>query len=354
MGTESEQDIDALFWARYARTGQVLNLFIVIIDLAYVLATWGTGPNRPVLAALNLGALVAIVAGAVTRPELRIARSKHRDLIFGCWCLSGTVLIAFAVWLDGGLSSPLAWLLPLSVMFTAMVHRPKLVLVSGFAALSTFLVLGALDNTAAASATRLALRSAYLLALTYAAAITSRVRWSHYDSQVTLRQTLSSLADHDGLTGLRNHRSFHDLLEHHLASMSARPEPVALLLVDLDHFKEINDSHGHLVGDEVLQSVTAAIRGAIRDGDHAGRVGGEEFCILLPGAGPDDARAVAERVRSAVAAITGPAAVTTSIGLSSGTTGETTARELLDRADGALYEAKRAGRNRVCRINKVA
>jgi diguanylate cyclase (GGDEF)-like protein len=347
VGELGEQDIDALFWARYAHTAQLLNLFIVLIDLAYVLATWGSGPNRPALCGLNVAALAAVVVGAAAKPELKIARSDRRDLIFGSWCLSGTVLIAVAVWLDGGLSSPLAWLLPLSVMFTAMVHRPRLVLLSGTAALLTFLVLGALDDTEASSLTRLALRSAYLVALTYAAAVTSRVRWSHYDSQATLRRALSSLADHDGLTGLLNHRSFHDRLEHHLASGS-EAAPVALLLVDLDHFKEINDSHGHLVGDEVLQSVTAAITSALRAGDYAGRVGGEEFCILLPGAGSDDARAVAERVRVAVAGITGPATVTTSIGLSSGTTGAITARELLDRADGALYEAKRAGRNRVC------
>jgi diguanylate cyclase (GGDEF)-like protein len=347
MGELGEQDIDALFWARYAHTAQLLNLFIVIIDLAYVLATWGSGPNRPALCALTVAALAGVLAGAATKPELKIARSERRDLIFGSWCLSGTALIAVAVWLDGGLSSPLAWLLPLSVMFTAMVHRPKLVLVSGTAALVMFLGLGALDDTEASSVTRIALRSAYLVALTYAAAVTSRVRWSHYDSQATLRRALSSLADHDGLTGLLNHRSFHDRLEHHLASQPSG-EPVGLLLVDLDHFKEINDGHGHLVGDEVLQSVTAAISGALRAGDHAGRVGGEEFCILLPGAGSDDARAVAERVRVAIAAIAGPAVVTTSIGLSSGIVGETTARQLLDRADGALYEAKRAGRNRVC------
>jgi diguanylate cyclase (GGDEF)-like protein len=348
MGANGEQDIDALFWERYARTAQVLNLFIVLIDLAYVFATWGTGSNRPALAALNIAALAGIVAGTASRPELKIARSSKRDLIFGAWCLSGIVLIAFAVQLDGGLSSPLAWLLPLSVMFTAMVHRPKLVVLSGLAALVTFLILGALDDTAASAGTRLALRSAYLVALTYAAAVTSRVRWSHYDSQVSLRQALSSLADHDGLTGLLNHRSFHDLLEQHLSSSRSKGEPVALLLVDLDHFKEINDSHGHLVGDEVLQAVTAAITGAIRTGDHAGRVGGEEFCILLPGAGADDARAVAERVRETVEAIAGPASVTTSIGLSAGKAGETSARELLDRADGALYEAKRTGRNKVC------
>jgi diguanylate cyclase (GGDEF)-like protein len=352
MGEDSEQDIDALFWARYAHTAQLLNLFIVIIDLAYVLATFGSGPNRGVLCALNVAALVGILAGAATKPELKIARSEKRDLIFGAWCLSGTVLIGVAVWLDGGLSSPLAWLLPLSVMFTAMVHRPKLVLVSGGAALTTFLALGALDDTEASSVTRLALRSAYLVALTYAAAVTSRVRWSHFDSQANLRRALSSLANHDGLTGLLNHRTFHDRLEHHLTSRKER-EPVALLLVDLDHFKEINDGHGHLVGDEVLQSVTAAINSAIRVGDYAGRVGGEEFCILLPGAKPDDARAVAERVRAAIEGITGPARVTTSIGMSSGTTAVTSARELLDRADGALYEAKRAGRNRVCWL-KVA
>jgi hypothetical protein len=74
MGADGDQDIDVLFWERYARTAQLLNVYIVIIDLAYVLATWGTGPNRPALAALNVVALLGLLAGAASRPELRIAR----------------------------------------------------------------------------------------------------------------------------------------------------------------------------------------------------------------------------------------------------------------------------------------
>jgi diguanylate cyclase (GGDEF)-like protein len=351
MGNGGEQEIDLLFWQRYARTAQVLNVFIVVIDLAYVLATWNSGPNRTALLVINGLAFLGIIAGTATNPELKIAMSPHRDLIFGAWCLSGTALIAVAVSLDGGLESPLAWLFPLSVMFTATVHRPRLVVLSGAGALAAFLVLGINDEGPMSSVPHLAVRSSYLLALTYAAAVTSKLRWNHYDAQIALRKTLSSLAQHDGLTGLLNHRSFHELLDGYIDDSRSTAEPVALLLIDLDHFKAINDSYGHLVGDEVLKNVARAIVASIRAGDAAARVGGEEFCILLPGAKPDDARAVAERLRTSIESVTEPAHVTTSIGLSSGSTDATTTRSLLDRADGALYEAKRTGRNRVCWLN---
>src|SRR4051812_44970732 len=107
MGNGGEQEIDLLFWQRYARTAQVLNVFIVVIDLAYVASTWSTGPNRTALLVINAVALVGIIAGVASKPELKIARSPKRDLIFGAWGLSGTALIAVAVWLDGGLESPL-------------------------------------------------------------------------------------------------------------------------------------------------------------------------------------------------------------------------------------------------------
>jgi diguanylate cyclase (GGDEF)-like protein len=348
MAGDVELDIDREFWLRYARTAEVLNLCIVLIDLAYVVGTWSSGAHRPILAALNIAALVGLIAGVATAPELRIAASPQRDLIFGAWCLTGTLLITIAVLLDGGLQSPLTWVLPLSVMFTATVHRPKLVVLSGVGALASYVLLGAVDGGETTSFAKVAVSACYIVALTYAASVTAHFRWSHYDAQIALRETLTSLADHDGLTGLLNHRSFHDLLDRHIAAHRGVGEPVSVLLVDLDHFKAVNDGHGHLVGDEVLKQVTRAILESIRTGDHAARVGGEEFCILLPAAGPDEARAVAERLRAAVAAITGPATITTSVGLSSASTASTTARELLDQADGALYEAKRTGRNRVC------
>jgi diguanylate cyclase (GGDEF)-like protein len=182
--------------------------------------------------------------------------------------------------------------------------------------------------------------------VTYAAATAAHVRWTHHDDQVALRDQLSALADCDGLTGLLNHRAFHE----HLRAAGDRATAttdMAVLMLDLDHFKAVNDCHGHVVGDGVLRAVTAAILASIRADDVAARLGGEEFAVLLPDATPEVAGEVAERVRQAVGAIVDPVPVTASIGLSCGR-GDTSGADLLERADGALYAAKRQGRNRVC------
>jgi diguanylate cyclase (GGDEF)-like protein len=122
---------------------------------------------------------------------------------------------------------------------------------------------------------------------------------------------------------------------------------MSLLVVDLDHFKDINDQFGHLAGDEVLCQVANVLQDVARDGDVVARVGGEEFCVLLPNTASIGARLPAERVRAAVAILRDPVPLTVSVGVSSYPEDATTARELFERADEALYEAKRRGRNRV-------
>ena len=133
-------------------------------------------------------------------------------------------------------------------------------------------------------------------------------------------------------------------------------QPLALLVLDLDHFKRLNDSYGHPVGDLVLRAVGLALREAVRGNDVVGRVGGEEFCVLLPATAAEEAVAVAERLRSAVAGadwsdleLAEP--VTVSIGVASAPCGEEEAaagwRALFDAADLHLFSAKRSGRNRV-------
>jgi diguanylate cyclase (GGDEF)-like protein len=128
---------------------------------------------------------------------------------------------------------------------------------------------------------------------------------------------------------------------------------VALLLVDIDHFKRVNDLHGHLAGDDVLRAIAAALRQQLGDSDVLGRYGGEEFVVLVPGAEPAGACAVAEKLRERVGAQTvhtgdGRLNVTVSVGVAvlPGHGGELF--ELLASADLALYRAKRLGRNRVC------
>ena len=154
----------------------------------------------------------------------------------------------------------------------------------------------------------------------------------------------------DGLTGLPNKRAVTDALKRTFAQAATTKAPLALILLDLDHFKQVNDQRGHAVGDQVLANVGATLRGVLRARDFAGRNGGEEFALLLPDTEIDAALEIAERVRAAIAEISLPGtdvSVTASIGVA-GFPGQASTLDRLERlADAALYLAKRQGRNRV-------
>jgi diguanylate cyclase (GGDEF)-like protein len=161
----------------------------------------------------------------------------------------------------------------------------------------------------------------------------------------------------DGLTGLANRRAASDALHAEAARAERLETPLAVVLADLDEFKEVNDVHGHAVGDEVLRVVAQVLRETLRESDVAGRWGGEEFLLLLPGADEEGAAQLAERVRVALAARSIPNVpglrVTASFGVAE-YAGETNTEELLEAADGALYRAKRAGKDRVERAARAA
>ena len=156
-------------------------------------------------------------------------------------------------------------------------------------------------------------------------------------------------ADHDHLTGARSRRAFFDLAERERARAGRTRASLSLLLFDVDHFKRINDTHGHAAGDRVLVEIVQQTRGVIRSIDACGRLGGEEFAVLLPDTGTEMALRVAERLRAALAQPRPGAAgiaCTVSIGAATLEAGETIAG-MLSRADQALYAAKEGGRNRV-------
>jgi len=163
---------------------------------------------------------------------------------------------------------------------------------------------------------------------------------------------LSELAATDSLTGLSNNRAFREALGRELARAQRAGTPVAVIMMDIDFFKRVNDTHGHAAGDEVLLSVAQSLRGALRAGDLAARYGGEEFVLLLPGTLLAGACVVGERLRHAIE--TSPVelndgtqlAVTASFGCALAR-GTSDASGVLARADAALYAAKRGGRNRV-------
>ncbi|MBB3272097.1 MULTISPECIES: sensor domain-containing diguanylate cyclase [Pseudomonas] len=161
-----------------------------------------------------------------------------------------------------------------------------------------------------------------------------------------------ALATLDSLTGLPNRRSFDLLAAQALHEAQRDSGPLVALLIDLDHFKALNDTHGHLAGDEVLRQFANVLQGSLRQSDILCRWGGEEFIVLLREAEGRQAIEVAEKIRRRTEQLTfsydeHPLRLTTSIGLSSLQPGDTL-HALLTRADRALYRAKQAGRNRVC------
>jgi two-component system cell cycle response regulator len=161
-----------------------------------------------------------------------------------------------------------------------------------------------------------------------------------------LLEQVQRLAATDGLTKIANRRTFEATLEREVARATRSAEHVSLVMVDIDHFKSLNDTHGHQAGDEVLRNVAAALAIECRDFDTPARYGGEEFAIVLPGCGPEEAMKIAERLRGSVAAAPSIVPITASAGVATfpGHAGD--ADTLVRAADDALYESKRAGRNR--------
>ena len=158
------------------------------------------------------------------------------------------------------------------------------------------------------------------------------------------------LAATDGLTGLPNKRAVTDALKRTFAQAAMTKAPLGLIMLDLDHFKLVNDQHGHAAGDQVLASVGAALRSVLRARDFAGRNGGEEFSVLLPDTEVAEALEIAERVRATLAEVTVPGTdvpVTVSVGVACFPDHSNTLERLERLADAALYVAKRQGRNRV-------
>lgn len=165
-------------------------------------------------------------------------------------------------------------------------------------------------------------------------------------------ETLEHAALTDALTGMHNRRFFDDALREYLHEFRRIQRPVGLLILDLDHFKTVNDNHGHDVGDEVLKAVSVCLRDMTRHHDVVARLGGEEFAVVAPDMDDPALLKLAERIRKAVAVLVVVSGnvrlrVTMSVGMAIWD-GAESAEDLFRRADKRLYEAKRLGRNRVC------
>ena len=171
------------------------------------------------------------------------------------------------------------------------------------------------------------------------------------DANQELLAKLEALSRTDPLTGAGNRRSFDETLGKEFARARRHGHPLSVVMLDIDHFKRINDTHGHPVGDQVLRSFARVVASVLREGDTLFRYGGEEFVVLLPDTSRDGALAAAQRMVAAIASAPHKVGhesinVTTSAGVAGLEQAARDGNELVGKADSALYEAKEGGRNR--------
>jgi diguanylate cyclase (GGDEF)-like protein len=168
----------------------------------------------------------------------------------------------------------------------------------------------------------------------------------------SLEKKLLQVSRHDSLTGAYNRGYLTELAEHEISLSKRHGRPVAVAMIDIDHFKSVNDTYGHAVGDQTIKSLVETCQKNLRVIDHFGRIGGEEFVCLLPETAQADAMLCAERLRRSIEAMrielpSGYLHITASIGVAILNSSHVDWQSLLKDADGALYRAKRSGRNRV-------
>ncbi|MGY6501164.1 MAG: diguanylate cyclase [Acidimicrobiales bacterium] len=320
------------FWLSHVRAGVVLTVLACALGLVYVMVDPSI-ERRVLLAALLVGAASATV-GLLALPLRSILAHRRVAWFFYAWSGGAAAFTTVGCLYTGNSLSPFIALYFLMLVYAATAYPPHaLVRVAGVI-VGLYLVLAVLDGSNVGANVLLA----GALALTaWMASIASRNQWTQLQEQMALARV-------DGLTGCLNHRAFREVLEAEVDRSRRLGHPVSLLMVDLDEFKQVNDTHGHVAGDELLAETGTALRSLVRSIDTVGRIGGDEFAVILVETDVADAMKVGERICDQVRG-SGTGA-TVSVGVASAEHDDT-AISFLREADAALYDAKRAGRDRV-------
>jgi diguanylate cyclase (GGDEF)-like protein len=293
----------------------------------YVAFTWER-PERLLIAMLFGGGLTgAIVIERL--PRARIVRSRYREAFFFGWSVLDLALIVTATAADGGTHSPLALIFFIPVVFAAMSYPLLSVLVVGGLSVASYLALALLEGGAPWS------YQALFAVMLFCTGSMSSWQARNHGRQ---RRALMEVSRADPLTGCLNRRGFEERAFAEIAATTRRANQGAVLLLDVDHFKQVNDRFGHGAGDDLLRWVVATLRATIRPADAIGRIGGDEFAVLFADLEPSEAVQTAARMGEALSE-----RAPCSIGLASFPMDGTTLEDLMREADARLY-ASRHGR----------
>jgi diguanylate cyclase (GGDEF)-like protein len=333
--------VRAQFWVRHLRIGVALSMVTAAMLGVYALAAHRP---HPWLVAGVAAAAFAASPVLLRLPMERMVQDHRGRVFFYSWSVAITLVIAAAAWADGGSSSLLVMVLCLTLSYAAGAYPPRAV-----AGLGAFMVLVGMlvARTGTSSpAVDVVVPMGVLAVFVALATWTAHNQWEAHAQQDLLARSLEIEATTDSLTGSLNRRAFLQRLRAATRSTALDGTGLRLgvCLIDLDGFKQVNDTQGHAVGDAVLLAVAQALRGAVRESDTVARLGGDEFIVLTTAPPPPEQ--LADRLRRAVARVGREHGVTASIGVAIGTSDES-AEQLLHRADSAMYRAKVAGGDRV-------
>jgi diguanylate cyclase (GGDEF)-like protein len=305
--------------------GVRLTLAICAAGWLYVAATWEQSNRKLIASLFGVGAIVALLF--VLIPHERIVRSRWREPFFILWSVTNIALTAVVVAADRGSTSPLALLFFVPVVFAALSYP-----------LGSVIVIGALDYIAyiAVGVGAAHPNPDYVAFFAFSLACVAVLCGWHAHDQDRRRAGLARVSRADPLTGCLNRRGFEERFDSELSRAQRTGLPVGLIMLDLDHFKEINDTRGHAAGDDVLRWAVDIMNDVVRPMDVVGRIGGDEFAVAVPGAGPDDSMTVAKRLQAALRD-RAPA----SIGVACFPTDGADRDELQRAADVGLYAGKR-------------
>jgi len=333
---------DERFWRRYLRAAFLVLSIESVGILAYVVLS-PIGPHGGALEVI--AAVSSALALGVIPWSGRIALRPWRSQFSLCVALGSGIVLAVCCHLDGGLDSPLPFLFVLPIANVAVGLSLRAVALCTAATVVEFVTVAATDRDVTSSIPVIVLLTTFLagsILLAWGLAI-SRARLDE-DRAVLLAKALD-LANTDMLTGCLNHGGFFERLDIEIDRAMRHGQPLSLLIADVDLFKAFNDAHGHAAGDEALRLVGSVMRETSRSYDIVGRVGGDEFAVILPATAFDGAQQLAERMSESLKR-PGGLDITASVGYAVLDHVEPTQKRLFRDADSGLYLAKVGGRAR--------